>query len=188
MNHSSILQIHLNGWRKFIVRWRAFDKDLFSCRCLFFSLSFPSFVREGASDQKAESRFKATGAPPERRPQSASELESYLGFFIYLWAGGKKRADSMKFQGICELGSGCEKSRWGGDASNGVRVYGGDNAKQLLELFGITASPWELSFPPFDFRRGGRQICLWNQSEEKKNVCIDIVSPLLQLKVTVWHV
>lgn len=44
MNHSSILQIHLNGWRKFIVRWRAFDKDLFSCRCLFFSLSFPSFV------------------------------------------------------------------------------------------------------------------------------------------------
>lgn len=84
MNHSSILQIHLNGWRKFIVRWRAFDKDLFSSRCLFFSLSFPSFVRGGASDQKAESRFKATGAPPERPPQSASELESYLGFFIYL--------------------------------------------------------------------------------------------------------
>lgn len=45
---------------------------------------FPSFVRGGASDQKAESRFKATGAPPERPPQSASELESYLGFYIYI--------------------------------------------------------------------------------------------------------
>lgn len=81
MNHSSILQIHLNGWRKFIVRWRAFDKDLFSRCCLFFSLSFTAFVSRGASDQKAQSRFKATGVPPERPPQSASELESYLGFF-----------------------------------------------------------------------------------------------------------
>lgn len=79
MNHSSILLIHLNGGGKFIVRWRAFDKDLFSCLSLFFSLFSPSFVK-GRSDQKAKSRAQATGVPSERLPRSASELGGYLGF------------------------------------------------------------------------------------------------------------
>lgn len=175
MNHSSILQIHLNGWRKFIVRWRAFDKDLFSCRCLFFSLSFPSFVRGGASDQKAESRFKATGAPPERPPQSASELESYLGFFIYLWGKKRGRFDEVSRDLLAGV-------RLWKVAVRGRRQQRGDGLRQgqcqtaagiiwnnnltlgiVLLLFWLQTQDW--------------QIYLWNQSEAKKKK--------MQLKVPV---
>lgn len=85
-----------------------------------FSLALPLLqpllsllCRGGASDQKAESRFKATGAPPERPPQSASELQSYLGLFTYLWEKGRldevwgdfaRRGQALKTQPLGPLG------------------------------------------------------------------------------------
>lgn len=100
MNHSSILQIHLNGSGKFIVRWRAFDKDLFSCLSLFFSLFFPSFVK-GLSDQKAKSRLK----------QQVRRLKGCRNLQVNWKAVTDKKTESRSFKGFAVWGQ-FTKSGW----------------------------------------------------------------------------
>lgn len=79
---------------------------------------FPPLLGGEPLIKKGESRFEATGASPERPPQSASELESYLGFLYTC----KKKSGWMKFQEILlagvrlwkvvEVGDGLPRGQW----------------------------------------------------------------------------
>lgn len=101
MNHSSILQIHLNGGENSLSGGEHSIR-IFSLASASSSASpFPP-LSGGTSDQKAESRFKQQVRRLKGRRNLQVNWKAIWGF-IYICK--KKKTDSMKFRGICFSGS-----------------------------------------------------------------------------------
>lgn len=110
MNHSSILQIHLNGGEN-ALSGGEHSIRIFSLASASSSASSLPLLSKWPFWSKSEIKAQATGVPSERRLQSASGLESYLGFKKKK-KKKEKKTDSRSFKGFASRGR-LKKSRWG---------------------------------------------------------------------------